>query len=255
LDANGNGAVTVNGEPVALRTVCRLVNHVGSSLYRHGGAAEIGFGAPDDGRFEARSEPFGFSGTAPVFRVETLRRIGSLSSRFFAYNEDTDWSFRAHLAGMVIVYEPTITVRHRLSATSGGGADPTVQFLAERNAVLTLVRNAPRSVAREAVRKRLDDGVHDRVHASLRRNLAWASASRLVLRRLWVTSPAAIWARWADVGLSWDTSPADVAWIARHAEPRDRHPAAVAAAPAPEAPDRIAGAAARGVSSAGADAE
>ncbi len=34
------GAVTVNGEPVLVRTTCRLVNHAGSYLERHGVAGE-----------------------------------------------------------------------------------------------------------------------------------------------------------------------------------------------------------------------
>ena len=34
------------------------------------------------------------------------------------YLEDTDWCLRARLAGLRIVYDPTASVRHRLSATS-----------------------------------------------------------------------------------------------------------------------------------------
>ena len=128
---------------VPVRTTCRLVNHAGSYLERHGVAGEYGLGAPDDGRFDHGAERFGFSGTAPVFRAETLERLGGLEPQFFAYNEDTDWCLRARLAGLRILYDPAATVRHRLSATSQGPRSPMVRFLAQRNALLCLVRNAP----------------------------------------------------------------------------------------------------------------
>ncbi len=223
LDQDGCGNVTVNRAPVEIQAVCRLFNHAGSSLHRHGAASEFALGAPDDGRFDQRAERFGFSGTAPVFRTETLHRLGGLAAPFFAYNEDTDWCFRAHLAGMRIVYEPAATVRHRLSATSGGGDRPLVRFLAERNAVLSLVRNAPAPVARKVVHDKRHGPGDPRVRRSIERHLPWAVSSRAWMRRMWTTSPAAVWARWADVDLTWDVSPADTRWIAEHADPADRH--------------------------------
>jgi GT2 family glycosyltransferase len=215
--------VRINRDRVDVVNVVRLINHAGSALRGDGAASEIGLGAPDDGRFDERADRFAFSGTAPVWRTETLHRLGSLATPFFAYNEDTDWCFRAQLAGMRIVYEPSAVVRHRLSATSGGGNEPLVRFLAERNAVLSLVRNAPRAVAQAAVRSKFEPGANERVRRSVRRRLPWAVASRLRLRRLWTTSPAAVWARWAEEGLVWPTAPADMAWIAGHAAPGDRY--------------------------------
>ena len=149
------GDVTVNGEPVSVRATCRLLNHAGSFLEDHGVAGEYGLGAPDDGRFDLPAERFGFSGTAPVFRAETLRRLGGFAPQFFAYNEDTDWCLRARLAGLRVLYDPGATVRHRLSATSQGPRSPLVRFLAQRNALLCLVRNAPPDVARHFLNERL----------------------------------------------------------------------------------------------------
>ena len=131
--------IRVDGEPVTPRSaLCTLVNHAGNFLERHGIAGDYGFAAPDDGRFDQAAERFGFSGTAPVFRAETLSRVGGMATAFFAYNEDTDWCLRARLAGLRIVYDPRSSVRHRLSATSGGRASPFVRFLAQRNALLCL---------------------------------------------------------------------------------------------------------------------
>jgi N-acetylglucosaminyl-diphospho-decaprenol L-rhamnosyltransferase len=200
--------IVVNGEPVPVRTTCRLVNHAGSYLEPHGVAGEYGLGAPDDGRFDQPAERFGFSGTAPVFRAETLRRLGGLAPQFFAYNEDTDWCLRARLAGLRIQYEPGATVRHRLSATSEGARSPMVRFLAQRNALLCLARNAPFDVARPLLWSALHDDPAPELRRAVLRKLPWALASRAHMRRLWTTTPRHVWDRWAGADNVWDDSPA-----------------------------------------------
>src|SRR5579875_21239 len=207
LGEDGAGDVRVNREPVGLRAVCRVLNHCGSVLHSDGTASEVGLGAPDDGRFDRSADRFGFSGTAPVFRAETLRRLGPLAGPFFAYCEDTDWCLRAQLAGLRIRYEPGAVVRHRLSATSGGPNTPHVRYLSYRNATLTLVRNAPARVATEAVRARLASDGDPAVRRGLQRRLPWAVASRRRLALHWTVSPAEVWAHWADTEIPWDQSP------------------------------------------------
>lgn len=201
-------SVRVNGEPVDVRSQCTLINHAGNFLERHGIAGDYGFAAPDDGRFDQAAERFGFSGTAPVFRSETLAKVGGLAGPFFAYNEDTDWCLRARLAGLRIVYDPRATVRHRLSATSGGAVSPFVQFLAQRNALLCLVRNAPADVAREFVWRRIREGPGSGVRRAVVRRLPWAVASRVRMRHRWVEDPRHVWDRWAGIDTTWDTRPA-----------------------------------------------
>jgi hypothetical protein len=200
--------IRIDGEPVTARALCTLVNHAGNFLERHGIAGDYGYAAPDDGRFDQPAERFGFSGTAPVFRAETLAALGGLATAFFAYNEDTDWCLRARLAGFRIVYDPGATVRHRLSATSGGRASSYVRFLAQRNALLCLTRNAPAEVARDFVWRRIREGPGDGVRRALITKLPWAVASRMRMKRHWVVSPTEVWNRWAGADTTWDTEPA-----------------------------------------------
>ena len=200
--------VRLDGEEVPAGPVVRVLNHAGSFLRAHGVAGEYGFGAPDDGRFDGPREPFGFSGTAPVFRAETLHRIGAFAPRFFAYNEDTDWCLRARLSGLRIAYDPAVTVTHRLSATSGGTAAERVRRLAQRNALLCLARNAPPSVARPEIARRLRLWPGDPVARQVARMLPWALATRAAMSRRWVETPAAVWGRWAEQDSSWETGPA-----------------------------------------------
>jgi N-acetylglucosaminyl-diphospho-decaprenol L-rhamnosyltransferase len=208
LGAAGPGGIRVDGQEVPCRSVTRILNHAGSFLRSHGIAGEYGLGAPDDGRFDSPAERFGFSGTAPVFRAETLQRLGSFAPQFFAYNEDTDWCLRARLAGMRILYEPGAVVEHRLSATSGGTYAVRVMRLAQRNALLCLVRNAPAALAAREVLERLQRDWRGPVGRSLMARLPWAVASRRRLARQWVLRPEEVWARWADQDCDWDTGAA-----------------------------------------------
>ena len=209
LGASGPDAdIRVDGEPAVLGPVVSVVNHAGSFLRGHGIAGEYGLGVPDDGRLDQPADRFGFSGTAPVFRAATLARLGAFAPQYFAYNEDTDWCLRAHLAGLRIVYDPAGRVRHRLSATSGGTAALRVRRLSQRNALLCLVRNAPAPVARVHVAERLGRGWRDPVARQLAAKLPWAVSSRLALSRHWVYDPSEVWARYADRDTTWDDGPA-----------------------------------------------
>jgi len=207
-DAHASGDVAVDGEPVTVRTTCRLVNHAGAFLEHHGAAGDYGLGAPDDGRFDEPAERFGFSGTAPVIRADTFGRLGGFCRPFFAYYEDTDWCFRARLAGMRIVYDPTASVRHRLSATSEGPNAQMVRFLAQRNALLCALRNAPGDVARRLLWRRIADGPGDGARRGVLDKLPWALASRARLHRHWQVSPRQVWNRWAGVDTRWNAGPA-----------------------------------------------
>ena len=206
--AGPGSKVAIEGVPVAGGSLVRVLNHAGSFLRDHGLAGEYGLGAPDDGRFDEAREPFGFSGTAPVFRASTLRRIGGFAEPFFAYNEDTDWCLRARLCGLRVAYDPSGIVTHRLSATSGGTTAPMVRRLSQRNALLCLIRNAPVPVARDEVGEWLRRLPSEPVARSLLRRLPWAVGSRLRMSRQWVVRPEEIWDRWAEADSVWDTSPA-----------------------------------------------
>jgi GT2 family glycosyltransferase len=180
----------------AVRRV-RLLNHAGMFLRAHGYVGDYGLGRPDDGRFDDRAERFGCSGAAPVFRSETLRRVGPFAEEFFAYNEDFDWCFRARLAGMRILYDPGTTVDHRMSATSGGNRVLLVQRLNRRNQLLTLVRNAPVRVAAEHLTRATFTPHLRGVRLRVARLLPWAVQSRHELRRSWRLSPEEVWRQWA----------------------------------------------------------
>ena len=199
----GDPAVSIDGERVQASRTVRLLNHAGMYLHRHGYGADYGLGAPDDGRFDQPAERFGCSGAAPVFRSETLRRVGPLAEEFFAYNEDFDWCLRARLAGMRFLYDPNATVEHRMSATSGGDSVVPVRLLTRRNQLLALVRNAPLRVAAEHLGRATLSPHRRGVRLEVARRIPWAVASRRRLARGWTRRPAEVWREWVGVDNDW----------------------------------------------------
>jgi GT2 family glycosyltransferase len=202
--------VEINGTAAPGGAVCRVLNKAGSYLRADGILGDYGDETPDDGRFDVAAERFFASGTALVMSGDTWRRVGELPEAFFAYCEDADWSWRARLAGLRLVYDPAAVVEHRVSATSQGSVSPRFRRMAVRNRVLCQVRNAPLGVASGAVRRLVAAGPADGARRDLLRRLPWALRSRRMLAGAWELSPAAVWNRWADADVTWDTSPSRV---------------------------------------------
>jgi GT2 family glycosyltransferase len=209
VPAGPDTAVEIDGVPAPPGRSCRVVNSAGLYLRTDGYAGDIGFGAPDDGRFDTRADRFALSGAALAVRADTWRLLGGLAGPYFAYYEDIDWCWRAGLAGLRLVYDPTATVDHRRGATSGGADDPRVRVMAERNRTLTMVRNGPWDQVGAALVARWREGPDGGVRRGIGRHLPWAVVSRgasLPRRR---RHPAQIWDRWAGVDTAWDGSPVE----------------------------------------------
>ncbi|MGB9586103.1 MAG: glycosyltransferase family 2 protein [Anaerolineales bacterium] len=54
----------------------------------------------------------GVSGSCMLIRREVIEQIGYLDERFFAYQEDADYCFRARQAGWLVYYIPTAKIIH-----------------------------------------------------------------------------------------------------------------------------------------------
>ena len=200
LDADGTAEVMVDGQPAPPGPLVRLINSAGAFLDTRGYGGDIAADLPDDGRFDEPAERFAISGSAFVTRRATWHEIGPFAARFFAYYEDMDWCWRARLAGKRILYDPSATVEHRRSASSGGEHQPWVRVMSERNRTLTMVRNGPRRVATKALRDRYAEGPDGGVRSGVARLLPWAIASRARLARRWAMTPEEVWERWAGQG-------------------------------------------------------
>jgi GT2 family glycosyltransferase len=108
-----------------------------------GEAHRRGQGLPDDGRYDRPQQIFSACGAAAVYRREALAQVGGFDERFFANCEDTDWSFRANLAGWTVRYVPDAVAFHMGSATLGSGVSEFALFHNWRNGIWVVAKNYP----------------------------------------------------------------------------------------------------------------
>ena len=152
LDAGGGGEtvevgatpswfdVPIAGEPFD------VINNVGSELVEGGWGRDRGFLQPDRGQFDEPQEVFAWCGAGVLFRADHLRDIGLFDERFFMYYEDVDLAWRGRSRGWRFAYVPSSRLRHVHAATSVEGSDMFQHFV-ERNRLVLLAKNAPRSLA------------------------------------------------------------------------------------------------------------
>lgn len=67
---------------------------------------------------DARSQSAFASGACFAVRSRTFKQVGGWDAGFFAGWEDVDMSWRLRLAGLRVEFEPTLTIRHHVSASS-----------------------------------------------------------------------------------------------------------------------------------------
>jgi GT2 family glycosyltransferase len=198
VDTDDDIDVLLNDQPVRPSRVVDLLSSAGSYLRADGSVGGIGSEAPDGLRSMSPEERFSLGGVALVTRREVLERVGRFAGRYVSMYEDTDWCWRGRLMGLRMFYDPAATIRFEAPAPGGVGSR-WEQHLAERNRLLTLLRNAPLDVAlAEAWRKRRgdrDDGVAHLVPKLVPRALG----ERELLRRRWAVRPREIFERWAGV--------------------------------------------------------
>lgn len=125
----------------------RMLDGAGDALRLSGLPYRLGHGERDRGQFESPEAVFGACGAAALYRRRMLEEIGLFDEDFFAYCEDGDLSFRAHLAGYECRYVPDAVVYHMGSASTGGKRSVTATTLGTRNSLGLLVKNLPLSVA------------------------------------------------------------------------------------------------------------
>jgi GT2 family glycosyltransferase len=74
----------------------------------------------DHGQFDQVSECDYITGCGLMMRRAAVEKVGMLDPAYSAYYEDTDWCWRAKLAGYRMVYVPRAKLWHKISASTGG---------------------------------------------------------------------------------------------------------------------------------------
>ena len=100
----------------------------------------IGFGEEDHGQYEtAHPSPYAH-GAAMLIKHEAIEKVGLMPECFFLYYEEIDWSMMFTRTGYEIWYDPSCTVYHKESQTTGQNS-PLRTYYITRNRLLLVKRN------------------------------------------------------------------------------------------------------------------
>lgn len=115
----------------------RLWMAYGTITWRQSLIGLAGWGARDDGRWDAPRDVEWVPGSSILLSCAALAEIGAFDERFFAYHEDVDWCTTAREHGWRIRYAPAAVVRHRGNRTLGGPVYTSPRkYLSARSTVL-----------------------------------------------------------------------------------------------------------------------
>ena len=100
----------------------------------------IGFGEEDNGQYNiAHPTPYAH-GAAMMVKKEVIEKVGMMPECYFLYYEELDWSMMIRRNGYEIWYEPTCTIFHKESQTTGQQS-PLKTYYITRNRLLFAQRN------------------------------------------------------------------------------------------------------------------
>lgn len=119
-----------------------LLDSAGDGYTILGWAVNRGVGRPAD-TYMDKAEVFSSCAGAAIYRTSVFRRIGLFDVNHFAYLEDIDICYRAHIYGYKSVYCPDAVVYHVGSGTSGSRYNTFKVKLAARNSIYILYKNMP----------------------------------------------------------------------------------------------------------------
>jgi GT2 family glycosyltransferase len=92
--------------------------------------------------------PFSACGAAMLVRKNAFDLVGGFDSKFFAYVEDVDLSWRLRLRSFKLVYEPAAKVAHYYSGSrETNGLDTEKLYLSHRNVLRAILKNCGSSLS------------------------------------------------------------------------------------------------------------
>lgn len=100
----------------------------------------IGFGEEDNGQYDTAHQTPYAHGAAMMLKREVIDKVGLMPECYFLYYEELDWSMVITRAGYEIWYEPSATIYHKESQSTGHNS-PLRTYYITRNRLLLVKRN------------------------------------------------------------------------------------------------------------------
>jgi GT2 family glycosyltransferase len=100
----------------------------------------IGYGEEDKGQYNtAHPTPYAH-GAAMLIKRDAIDKVGFMPEDYFLYYEELDWSMMFTRAGYKIWYDPTCTIYHKESQSTGQNSPLRTNYIT-RNRLLLVKRN------------------------------------------------------------------------------------------------------------------
>jgi GT2 family glycosyltransferase len=132
----------------------------------------IGYCEEDKGQYDAPHPTPYAHGAAMLTKREAIEKVGLMPEDYFLYYEELDWSMMFTRAGYKIWYDPTCTIYHKESQSTGQNSPLRTNYIT-RNRLLLVKRNwhgiykylaycyltcivAPRDIIKYTLKGRLD---------------------------------------------------------------------------------------------------
>lgn len=128
-------------KPALCERGTQVLDGTGMIISRARKAGERGHLAVDQGQYDDKTDVFGVSGTAAIYRKSALEQIKHSTDEyfdadFFTYWEDLDLSWRLQLGGFKCTFVPDAVVYHsRFAAQSRHGFRKPFEFIRHTNAI------------------------------------------------------------------------------------------------------------------------
>ena len=101
----------------------------------------IGYNEADIGQYDTPRQTAFAHGAAMMARRDTVNKVGLIPECYFLYYEEMDWSMMMKRNGYQIWYEPSATVYHKESQSTGANS-PLKTYYLTRNRLLFIKRNS-----------------------------------------------------------------------------------------------------------------
>jgi GT2 family glycosyltransferase len=95
----------------------------------------------DHGQYDEPREVENAPTTCLLVRKEVFQQVGLLDSNYFAYWEDVDFCYRAHCAGLTIMYLPVARLLHKAHSLTGGLLSDFMMRYTTRNRVYFMLKH------------------------------------------------------------------------------------------------------------------
>jgi GT2 family glycosyltransferase len=134
----------------------KAVQYAGATFdARRGYSGRVATTGPERLRDVGRAD-----GAALAISRAAAEQAGLLDDSLFMYVEDVELSLRVREAGFAVVFVPDARVRHKGSASSGGGSSTLNLYYDTRNTIAVAERHAPLPRGARALRRGVVVGAH-----------------------------------------------------------------------------------------------